>query len=379
MEQNSPPAWNADCLSTVSLIAMSQDGRKVKRLARQFNLVDADDEPDTAEMFMRLHTACHTNTEFSKAIARNLDKRFHTTVSRVRSLDVDRIKAIEMNWCLPLIWAVTSDERAEVRRYGQHLLHAMLWDALGHASSGKGKESDLHEATEELEAQITGQKAEIASLREELQRKTVENGRLRELLAAMKHRQEEARSDKSGEGRLLREIRKLKHDLESKMDRIEDLERMLAGSPVLSQQPDSEGEPLENQPDLPSTPPVSYKPPATHQERCPADNDCCKKYSLEGLRVVVVGGNNKMLPEYRDVVSQFGAEFLFHDGKVRNGSDKLKNVINWADIIIFITSMNSHGALNVMRSVCRKKAKKFIVLRETGSESIARTLRNYAA
>jgi hypothetical protein len=163
------------------------------------------------------------------------------------------------------------------------------------------------------------------------------------------------------------------------MDRIEYLERMLAGVPLLSQQSRSEGESLEHHPDGPSTSTVSYQPLATDKERCIADNDCCKKYSLEGLRVVVVGGSNKMLPEYRDVVSQFGAEFLSHDGEVRNGSDKLKNVINWADIIIFITSMNSHGALNVMRSVCRKKAKKFIVLRETGSESIARILRNYAA
>ncbi|MGC9965830.1 MAG: DUF2325 domain-containing protein [Syntrophobacteraceae bacterium] len=82
-----------------------------------------------------------------------------------------------------------------------------------------------------------------------------------------------------------------------------------------------------------------------------------------------------MLPVYRKIVSQLGAEFLSHDGKVRNGRYRLKNVVCGADIVVFITSVNSHGALDVVKAVCKKNGKKFIAPKETGPESLSRLLR----
>lgn len=112
---------------------------------------------------------------------------------------------------------------------------------------------------------------------------------------------------------------------------------------------------------------------------CMEGRECCKGCPLAGLRVAVVGGIGRMLPEYREVVRQLGAELIYHDGHMKSGSYKLKNVVCGADIVVFITSVNSHGALTVLKAVCRKKRKRFIALRETGCESLDRVLRNCAA
>ncbi len=119
--------------------------------------------------------------------------------------------------------------------------------------------------------------------------------------------------------------------------------------------------------------------PQDKGECCGRGKDPCKHCPLLGLRVAIVGGIGRMLPDYRQVVKQLGAELLYHDGHIKNGSYKLKSVVCGADIVVFITSVNSHGALSVLKAVCKKKGKKFIALRETGCESLDRTLRNCAA
>jgi hypothetical protein len=70
MGQGSHP-WYADCLSVVSNLAMSQESRKLKRLARQFNLLDEGPDPDTIGIFMRLHEACHHDEAVASAIQLN--------------------------------------------------------------------------------------------------------------------------------------------------------------------------------------------------------------------------------------------------------------------------------------------------------------------
>jgi hypothetical protein len=82
-----------------------------------------------------------------------------------------------------------------------------------------------------------------------------------------------------------------------------------------------------------------------------------------------------MLPMYRQVVRKLGAEFTSHTGKVGKGSCKLKSVVWGADVVVFITSIKSHGALKVAKNTCRRNGKRFLPLRETGVENLERVLR----
>jgi hypothetical protein len=110
------------------------------------------------------------------------------------------------------------------------------------------------------------------------------------------------------------------------------------------------------------------------RHHCEEGDACCEECPLEGLRIAVIGGPERMQPAYRRMVQQLGAEFLFHDGGVKNGSYKLRSLVCGADIVVFITTVNSHGALNVVKAVCRKNGKRFIALRETGAESLVKKL-----
>ena len=86
-----------------------------------------------------------------------------------------------------------------------------------------------------------------------------------------------------------------------------------------------------------------------------------------------------MQPVYRAILGELGAEPLFHDGKLGKGCHRLRSMICGADIVVFITSINSHGALQVVKGICKKSGKTFIALKETGAESLARTLKNWSS
>lgn len=105
----------------------------------------------------------------------------------------------------------------------------------------------------------------------------------------------------------------------------------------------------------------------------------CRTCPLNGLKVAVIGGLERMEPAYRLVVQELGAELLFHAGHMRNGGCQLKRVVFGADVVVFITSVNSHSALNVVKSVCKKNGKRFVPLRQTGTESLERALRTHSA
>ncbi|MFP5212933.1 MAG: DUF2325 domain-containing protein [Acidobacteriota bacterium] len=112
---------------------------------------------------------------------------------------------------------------------------------------------------------------------------------------------------------------------------------------------------------------------------CRKKDGGCEICPLAGLKVAVIGGLERMLPAYRGVVQQLGAELLFHDGHVRKGAYKLKSLVCGADIVVFITSVNSHGALKIVKAVCKQSGKVFLPIRETGTESLERVLRANAA
>ena len=101
-----------------------------------------------------------------------------------------------------------------------------------------------------------------------------------------------------------------------------------------------------------------------------------KKYPcpLEGMRVAVIGGLDRLEPEYRKTIHDLGADFLFHNGDCSNGRHVLKNVVCKANIILFITSINSHGALKVVKATCKKTGKQFNVVRHPSASSVYKTL-----
>ncbi len=372
-------SWNMDCLNVISVLTMSQDAKKLKKLARRFGLVEKGSEPDTVQVLQMLHEACHRNHEMAKSLGKELDNRFRSTVLRVRSLPVTEIEKIETAWPMPLLWATLTDRREEVRLYGRYLLHGTLWNALRKAAdASRDSVPDLLAEIASSKDKIRTQATELTALKTDLRKKEAEAAGLRRMIEKLEEQKRGTEQATPGQGRISRESRKLRHAL------LKQRERASGNLEIMTQQgglsPDEVSlKPEENASDCILSCPCEGQA-GVHGcgEHCSNGGDCCR-CPLEGLRIAVVGGLERMLPAYRKVVGNLGAELLFHDGEVKNGSFKLRGVVCGADIVVFITSVNSHGALKVVKAACKKNGKRFIALRETGAESLGRMLKAAAA
>lgn len=103
----------------------------------------------------------------------------------------------------------------------------------------------------------------------------------------------------------------------------------------------------------------------------------CEKYGtcpLNELRIAVVGGLDRLETRYRTIVEGLGGTFMFHSGSCNNGAHMLRNMVCGSDIVVFITSVNSHNAMWIVKAECKKTGKKFTVLKQTSPEALEKKL-----
>jgi len=93
---------------------------------------------------------------------------------------------------------------------------------------------------------------------------------------------------------------------------------------------------------------------------------------LEKLKVAVIGGLERLEDHYRNEFRTLGAECSFHPGYCAGlGSGRLRRTADNADVVVFITTVNSHNALRIVKAVCRKSGKAFVAMRETGPKRVS--------
>jgi hypothetical protein len=364
------------------VLALSQGPNRLRRLARQQGAFEDGQNRDMGEVLQRLGEITLGSGELAKKIGKDLDGRFRSTLLRVRSLDAEEVKKLEMKWPVPLMWAAIRDEREEVRLHGRYLTHALIWRALRKAFTREETGTCSDEAIKSLQEQNRAQAVKLQNLRRELENKTVEVESMKRASRLPEPRFSRPEREMMGKSRLEREIKKLGHELNREREKVKELTQRLSGSNGC--RPPFEGALAVDEETAGSLSPGEC--PSKDEagisgcgELCLENGVICGKCPLGGLRVAVVGGLQRMLPVYRKIVSELGAEFVFHDGRVRNGRYRLRSVVCGADIVVFITSVNSHGALDVVKAACEKNGKKFIASKETGPETLGRLLRGCCA
>ena len=87
----------------------------------------------------------------------------------------------------------------------------------------------------------------------------------------------------------------------------------------------------------------------------------------------------QLSPVLERVVRELGGQCLCHDGQVRGGCRRLRQVVGRADLVVFITSVNSHSALAAVKEECRRCEKPFCALARTGPGSLQSLLKEIAA
>jgi hypothetical protein len=114
-------------------------------------------------------------------------------------------------------------------------------------------------------------------------------------------------------------------------------------------------------------------------KHCPIPDQTCNSCPLNGKTIALIGGLDRLEPTYRQMVDEMGGTLLFHTGRMKGGSGRMRLTVNKADLVVFITSINSHGALATVKSECKRAKKRFCALKQTGAKSFARAVQDLAA
>lgn len=105
--------------------------------------------------------------------------------------------------------------------------------------------------------------------------------------------------------------------------------------------------------------------------------DCahaCSDGSLEGHRILCVGGRESAVQVYRKLVEEAGGEFLHHDGGVEDRFGRLDSALGAADLVICQTGCISHNAYWRVKDHCKRTGKRCAFVANPSGAGLARGL-----
>lgn len=382
-----------DCIAICTVLGFTLDDKGIGKLCRKHGLYTGKDPLDASYGFYLLHRSCHQKGGvLAKRLTKLLDERFAGIIREVRHTECgndatagsdEGIAAKLDSWTSKcpsgIIWALLTDQREQFQRYGVYLVHQVALEAFRDAqrktTALEKDDAALAAARRDLQLsrnRVAQQRIEVGDLRKRLVRTEREASNLRAAHQRQQQRLSELEERPSLEARLRRRIRTLEHELGRR--------RPSECPGPVETRGNSNGEEEAGAQPLDVAAARSSRADATLQvaDPTPQPGVGLSPCPLEDLRVAVVGGLDRLEPHYRRVVEGLGAQFLFHNGDCHGRCRVLKNVVCGSDIIVFVTRVNSHAALRVVRGLCRKSGKRFTAFRETSPVALTRVLREVA-
>lgn len=73
------------------------------------------------------------------------------------------------------------------------------------------------------------------------------------------------------------------------------------------------------------------------------------------MKIAWIGGLDRNEETFTEVARAAGHEIEFHSGRVGGrGTDNLRRAIERADVVVLVTGLNSHGAVEVARRTAKE-------------------------
>jgi hypothetical protein len=393
MKESYRHIWNFDCIAICTVLGFTLDDRQIDRLCRKHELPPDKGPLDAAYGFYLVHHSSHVKRgTVAKRLTKLLDERYAGMIQMVRRMECgdavvcgndEEIAAKLGSWTRKcpggVMWALLTDRRERFQQHGMYLVHQVAYaafrDAQGKSKAVEEDDDGLAAAQRDLRlsrSRFAQQKTEADKLRRRLAQRERD---LAELRAA--HQQQERRIAELEESpgrneRLRRRVRMLEHELESRRES----ECAALSGPDADSHEEPQAETLPPEVGAPHSPQATTVYERTEPSE-PAEAGC-SSCRLEDQRVAIIGGLDRLEPHYRRVVESFGARFSFHNGDCHGTGRVLRSVVCESDVIVFITRVNSHAALRVVRGLCRKSGRRFTALRETSPQALTRALQEVA-
>lgn len=337
-----------------------------------------------------------------------LDSKYHRDLIRFARINDDM--TFEKLWQAALAdheikgayWAFMSHPSASgylVKKvYGE--VHMLNHKGIKSVLSAKKQIKEFHERATVLEEVLGNERRlhleteksltfEIAALRMQMADAAVvaeENDKLQAIIA-------ELRSDATGEAtrqekELLQHalneekersaVLQQKHDrLNRKLDNLREVHKLakLTIARIQEQQTALAREKQEQQQEMVSLETLMLAHQARACQKCEdCDTEKCPGPDLCGKTVLYVGGMHKMIPHYKTLVEQSGAEFIHHDGGREDSRSLLGKLLCRADAVLCPVDCVSHDACQRVKKMCKRYGKPFVMMRSSGLSALVRGL-----
>jgi flagellar biosynthesis chaperone FliJ len=366
--------WNDDCLVLTVLLSSILSGKAMKKLLVKNGYQELVQEESPHQMLQTLHAVCHQDKKVTAQIGKMLHARFGNTVAKVKKLDEAQIRneSLARTWLAPYLWACYCHPDHGMRKLGRELAHAAVLRGLrkdgnpDQLKAAKGKAENLTAQLLRLNQKLADMREENKSLKSGLRRKMAKDARV---IGASPDSINQSRKD----------LKELRRQLAEQKRRFEKQTQELATwrSLALSYEEKSTGLP-EN---------TGYCSGGSHG--CSPDpcRDCAEQplcanpggAFLQGRKVAIIGGLERLEPQYRDLIERMGGSCLFSNGHTKNGGKEFRSIVKKSDLVICITAINSHGAMKVIKKQCKICRKPFCPLKGTSVGSLKGLLTEYAS
>ena len=347
--------YNLNCLLICLQLAACWDQPWLKKLLKKIGLKGNGGKFDKSFALCRLHQELHNpEGRIATELINCFDRLARDDAETLKTIPADDNCKRLLNVTNDMIaknpasafWAMATDQRPEVHSLLLYQTHRYILTAFEPVSGSVFAFEDL--------------KRKHAELRRSMRDKDEEAVKLKQMLQSRDSRIQKLEDEKENTSQLKRELRKLRYALNRGR-----------GLPVGHQ----ESQPTVS-PTIRTTVIESPQPCVSRQTNCCRQPGSQGRCPLENLKVALIGGLDRLEQKYRSAFEDLGAaKFLFHTGNSNCGeAQKLKSLTMNSDIVVFITSVNSHNALKVVKAICKRSGKSFIAIRETGPSQISKAV-----
>jgi hypothetical protein len=92
------------------------------------------------------------------------------------------------------------------------------------------------------------------------------------------------------------------------------------------------------------------------------------------MNIAIIGGRYKNMTQLSRIAANDGHHLDVHEGHLQgNGVHEIRRVISRADVVVILTSINSHGAMHVAKEWAKQLGTPTLIVRNMGAARL-RTL-----
>ncbi|MFV2004711.1 MAG: DUF2325 domain-containing protein [Gammaproteobacteria bacterium] len=106
---------------------------------------------------------------------------------------------------------------------------------------------------------------------------------------------------------------------------------------------------------------------------CDGETQCANK-DLNGNCILYVGGKDRLNAYFRALVEDQNGEFIYHDGGLNDGRQRLSSLLPKADMVFCPKDCISHEAVNKLKKFFKRSGKPLIMLRRASLAAFSKGL-----